>query len=829
MIKKNISINICFPVILLGLIFGIFAIALDIAATHYFSKSLNVPFFDSGDRIILRIILFFLSMSFVLLLQILFFTEDIFKSKTEKTEPDLAELFGSLGYCAATYHTMNNGNTFIFEDFNSAAERAEKIKKSDVLGRNVLEIFPGIEKFGLLSVMKRVYATGTPESHDLSFYEDKRISGWRQNYVFKVGEGKIIAVYQDLTEKIETLARLRKTEADIGTIMKNLPIFFILVDGKDIVKNAMGKALADITHSPTIAGMKLEELFGAKSKFMESVAMARNGVEFSATIKIGDKVFEVSFSSVPYPNETGRGIVALGFDVTPKTALEKEKELLVTAINYVDQSVMITDTDGKIEYVNPAWEKMTGFLAGELIGEHPRTIKSGKHNEAFYKEIWTTLGDGRTWKGHFFNKKKDGSIYEEDAVISPVKNRHGDIINYVAVKKDVTQQVILQNQLLQAQKMEVVGRLAGGIAHDFNNILTVIIGYSELAMTTIGADAPSYDSIREIRAAGKRAASLTKQLLSFARRQIINVEPVSVREVFGEIEEMLRRIIGEECVVEFRYAGDDDTILAERSQMEQVLMNLVINAKDAMSGGGKIMISVESHFQTYPYNNMGFSAKKGNYIKISVCDHGTGMDEEVRSHLFEPFFSTKPKDKGTGLGLSTAYGIVKQHGGFISFDSVLGEGSTFNIFIPSASESSSQIAENSEKRVVREIRNISQGDKKTVLIAEDELFVQTLAAKILEKAGFNVLVANNGAEALNVLESGKEEVDFLLSDVIMPVMDGAKLAGHVMKNWPKIKILMMSGYADIDLPETADGEKTPCIPKPFSPEMLMTAIQEYFV
>ena len=346
---------------------------------------------------------------------------------------------------------------------------------------------------------------------------------------------------------------------------------------------------------------------------------------------------------------------------------------------------MITDPEGTILYVNPAFEAVSGYTRAEAVGQNPRILKSGNQDAAFYRRMWEALARGEVWTGRLVNRRKDGVLFEEDATIGPVRDASGQLTSYVAVKRDVTNETRLERQLLQAQKIEAVGRLAGGIAHDFNNLLGVIIGYAELVRRGLAGPSPG-SKVDQIRKATERAAALTRQLLAFSRKQVLQPKILDLNGVLGGAEPMLRRLIGEDIEMK--------TILEPRLgrvsrplQIEQIVMNLALNARDAMPEGGDLTLETRNATLDASYVTQHPIVPPGRYVLLSVSDTGTGMDAATQAHAFEPFFTTKATGKGTGLGLATVYGIVKQSEGYIWLYSEVGVGTTFKIYLPRVDES----------------------------------------------------------------------------------------------------------------------------------------------
>ena len=385
---------------------------------------------------------------------------------------------------------------------------------------------------------------------------------------------------------------------------------------------------------------------------------------------------------------------------------------------------------------------------------------------------------------------------------------------------DITERKKLEERLRQSQKMESVGRLAGGIAHDFNNLLTVITGYSELMLSQLEERSPLVKEVEEIKRAGERASSLTQQLLAFSRRQVLQPRVIDLNEVVARVEKMLRRLIGEDVELRTVPCGELWSVKADPGQIEQVLVNLVVNARDAMPGGGVLTIETGNVSLDEGYSLGHLPAQSGHYVMLAVSDTGVGMDERTKSQVFEPFFTTKESGKGTGLGLSTVYGIVKQSGGYIWVYSEPGKGSTFKVYIPRTEER----AEDPRKAVppVEDLRG-----EKTVLVVEDEGSILKLSAAVLGGYGYAVLAARGGEDALRIAGKHEGEISLLLTDVVMPGMGGRELYERILQRRPKIKVLYMSGYTDNAIVRRGVLDPgTPFLQKPFSPISLARKVKE---
>ncbi|MDD4870934.1 MAG: PAS domain S-box protein [Kiritimatiellae bacterium] len=498
---------------------------------------------------------------------------------------------------------------------------------------------------------------------------------------------------------------------------------------------------------------------------------------------------------------TGIEVVdAIVEDITDQKVSMEALSRLFAAVNAADESIIITDNTGSIQYVNPCFEKMTGYTSDEITGKHIRTLKSGKHDAKYYENLWATISAGKVWRGHFTNRKKDGTLFEEEAVISPVFDESGNITHFVAVKRDVTQEVMLEKQLLQSQKMEAVGRLAGGVAHDFTNMLTVIIQHANMAQQKLPAGSDIKLHLDEILEASDRVAGLTSQLLAFSNKTTISLRVMDLNKAVLGIEEMLRRTVGEDIHLTIHTTNEPIYVKIDPTQIEQVIVHMAVNSKDAMTNGGQLTVEA-SHIhltkaEAVQLQNGHTEENRlaGDFALLSVSDTGCGMSEDIRSRVFEPFFTTKGTATSTGLGLSTVYGIIKRHGGHVTVYSNVNRGTTFTIYFPIADAP----VKGTESITVNEV--IPRGSE-TILVAEDNPVIRKVLVGILMQLGYNILEAENGKQSIHLAEHHKKPIQLLMTDIIMPEMDGKTLAEKIKTLRPETKVLFASGYPELHLKE----------------------------
>jgi PAS domain S-box-containing protein len=482
-----------------------------------------------------------------------------------------------------------------------------------------------------------------------------------------------------------------------------------------------------------------------------------------------------------------RATVGVIRDITQSKISEEARIRLAAAVEQAAETVVITDAQGSIVYVNPAFELTTGYAREEVLGKSPRVLKSGHHDDKFYKRFWETITDGKIWTGHFINRKKDGTVFEEDASVSPIKNVSGKITNYVAVKRDITKEVSLQKQLFQAQKMEAIGTLAGGIAHDFNNLLQVTLGYSDLLLTEKSKADKDYADLQKINQSARSGADLVRRLLTLSRKVEPNPVPMNLNHQVLHTEKLLRRTIPRMIDIRLELADDLARINADPAQIEQIIMNLSVNARDAMGEEGTLTIRTENADLDAEYYRARAEAEPGDYVLLSVTDTGSGIEAETQQHIFEPFYTTKGIGKGTGLGLAMVYGIVKQHGGHITCSSKVGKGTTFKVYLPSLSTEIEEVAES--------LAEMPPLGTETALVVDDEEFVRELGRRVLAKSGYTVLVASGCEDALGIYRSKQDEISIIILDLMMPGMGGKDCLKEILKINPEAKVLIASGYS----------------------------------
>ena len=514
-------------------------------------------------------------------------------------------------------------------------------------------------------------------------------------------------------------------------------------------------------------------------------------------------------------------IICSVFDRSDFKRLEVERNMLSHALKQVNEGLSVFDLDGRILFVNEAFLDTFGYEKDEIIGDFIEDLFASAGDTDFKLHILPASLKGG-WNGEFKVKRKDGKEITIFLSTSSVKDDAGQPVVIVGVISDITLRKQLEEQLRHSQKMEAIGQLAGGIAHDFNNLLTVIEGYIDLLQNVMKHEGKTPTYVMQIKKATDRAVALTRQLLAFSRRQILQPKVLDINQSIRDLSIMLQRLIGENIEL----ITDLDTgiwpIKADPHQIEQVIMNLIVNARDAMPDGGKLIIKTRAMQLDSSYNRLHPDVKVGDYVLLSISDTGIGMSPEIRERIFEPFFTTKEKGKGTGLGLATVYGIIKQSNGHIYVYSEHGKGTTFKIYFPAVKKR--QITRNKKK-----VNKSSKGKGEKILVVEDEYLVRELILDTLKNLGYQVLEASNGDQALKIFHENKSEIDLVLTDLIMPGMNGKKLMETITKETPDLQFLIMSGYDDNAISKHGLMEiGFNYIQKPFSPKALAEKLQEVF-
>lgn len=497
----------------------------------------------------------------------------------------------------------------------------------------------------------------------------------------------------------------------------------------------------------------------------------------------------LSYASIWF---VGLGMVGFGFrklrhQVAKRAESEDARSRLATAVEHVAESIIITNAAGVITYVNPAFERITGYVRSEAVGKTPAILKSGKHDDSFYKNLWGTLQRGEVWSGHFTNRRKSGRLFEDETTISPIISRSGAVAGYVSVQRDVTKMMAMERQTRQSQKLQAMGTLAGGIAHDFNNVLTAILGYSELLMDDLPKTGEQRENLEEVRKAALRAREMVKQILTFSRQGEGVKKPIQPHSIIKETIKLMRAAIPSSIQIHTKIEENMGHVIVDPTQLSQVVINLCSNAEQAMRDMiGDLDITLEKVTLDAPLLSPSATLPPGDYARLIISDTGVGMDSATIERIFEPFFTTREVGQGSGMGLPIVHGIVTGSGGAIMVYSEPGKGSSFKIYLP--------IVEDVTNGTQEEAKPIPRGTER-ILLVDDEESLAKLGKRMLERLGYSVVTAVNGKDAMDKASRDPMAFDVVVTDQTMPIMTGEQLAAELNNIRPNLPVIIATGYS----------------------------------
>jgi two-component system, cell cycle sensor histidine kinase and response regulator CckA len=536
--------------------------------------------------------------------------------------------------------------------------------------------------------------------------------------------------------------------------------------------------------------------------------------------------------SIRYAMERGQALEALrrAHDELEKRVQERTEELVkaneaLRESQYLLQGIMdnsnavifTKDVEGRFLMVNRRFEQLFHVSRSSFVGKTDYDLFPKEYADAFRASDQQVISGRKVIEAEELVPHDDG-LHTYLAVKAPLLDQRDTPYATCGIATDITEWKRLQEQLRHSQKMEAVGRLAGGVAHDFNNLLAIIIGYGELLRSAVSNHPSLLEKVEQITKAAGQAAAVTRKLLTFSRRDMPQLRPVNLNEMIFELGSMLRSVVSEDIELKIQTGSGVGFIRSEPSQIEQVILNLVINACDAMPQGGKLTLLTESEFVDEDHAHIR-NVQSGQYVHVSVTDTGCGMDMETQARIFEPFFTTKEEGKGTGLGLATVYGTIQQARGFVSVQSQLGQGTTFHVYLP-------QI-ESLETEESQPLAAVSASGSETILLVEDQDQLRSLISEVLRRSGYVVLQARHGMEALDLSRNHTEKINLMITDLIMPKMGGRDLANALAPKFPDMKVLYMSGYPDDALSQQEiSSSSLAFIQKPFTPDTLVQKVRE---
>ena len=646
---------------------------------------------------------------------------------------------------------------------------------------------------------------------------------------------ELVGAWTDITERKNADGIVHRQQLEMRALFDLIPAMIWFKDtNNDILQ--LNKRAAEVIGKSVeeIEGKSYREIFpnAADGFHADDLELIRSGVAKLGIVETlgnqdGSEMW-VRTNKAPYKDGEGNviGIVVVAEDITEQKRAEEALRLLSSAVEQSKESIIITDAQldppgPRILFVNPEFTQMTGYAPGDVIGKTPRILQGPRTDRNTMRLLRETLSRGQAFEGEAVNYRKDGTEFRMEWQIAPLRNGGGAITHFVAIQRDITQRRELETRLFQSQKMETVGELAGGIAHEFNNIMTSIMGQSELLLGDLPLGSSLAGSATEIRESAERAANLTRQLLAYGRKQILLPEVLDLNVVLASMGTVLRHLAGRAVNLKVLPATGLKSVNADAGQIEQVIMNVVVNATDAMPNGGSLTLATANATLEQTYVSRYPEFRPGEYVVLTITDTGVGMSEKTKARIFEPFFSTREIGHGTGLGLATCYGILKQSGGHITVDSEPGQGATFRIYLPQVLHS--------RKAPLKSLYGpqMPRGSE-AILLVEDDPALREMAAALLGRLGYTVLTAANGMEALNLahLKEG-QHIDLLVTDAGSPRMTGKELSGHVQLLYPRAVALFISIYLERSIARHGVlNEGVAVLRKPFTPSALAMKVRE---
>jgi PAS domain S-box-containing protein len=742
--------------------------------------------------------------------------------RRRQTESDLKAMLGAIPDMILRVDRRGR-----FMEFKPARFFAPCVPADRFLGKSAAEVLPAELAHRALENVNRALDDQGLVVSEYALPVEGRVRDYEARFA-PAGREEVVVIIRDITEA-------KRLERDIASARKDWEDIFQAV-GQPTMILAPDQTILAVNRSMIEAsGKGAEELIGRFCYHVSHGPQVQGPPPGCPCARLLDErtpcttEMEVEtlggrylITCTPVCDANGKlaKIIHIATDITYLHQLQVSQARLAAAMEQTLEGIAVTDPDGVIRYANPSFAGFAGKPVETLCGRGVLDVLSLTGSAApVAAELRATLEGRKSWDGRLTARVADGRDLHLGGTLSPVHGGTGALTGFVLILNDVSRSVSLEQQVRQAQKMESIGRLAGGVAHDFNNMLGVISGYAELALLKLNSADPLVEDLEEIRTAARRSADLTRQLLAFARRQTIMPKVMDLNELIGGSEKMLRRLVGEDIALEFAPGPDLRRVKMDPSQVDQVLANLAVNSRDAITGVGRMAVATGNVVLDEEFCRRHRGAAPGEYVRLSFSDTGCGMDRETLAQVFEPFFTTKGEGRGTGLGLSTVYGIVKQNQGFINLNSEPGMGTHIDIYLPRA-EGKAAVAAPAASAA-------SPKGSETVLVVEDEEMILKLCKTVLAAQGYRVLVAASPEEAILMAERHPEPIHLIITDVVMPAMNGRDLIERVKRHRPGIRSIYMSGYtADVIAHRGVLAEGLRFIQKPFAPGALARRVRE---
>lgn len=778
------------------------------------------------------------------------------KSTEQALKESEARFAAFMRYLPGAAFLKKSSGEFVY--VNETWERASRMKRKDIYGKSDDDVWPADIAAEYKANDKAVRTAGSPLQFIQTVPHDDGLHHWfTVKFPIFDDSGDIVMIGGigiDITEQERIAKELQETERRFKLLVDTMNEGTAITDSQGVIRYVNKKTCGMLEYSENdLIGRSAFDLLDQKNReivkeeLLKRSRGERGNYEVSWTKKNGS-LCPTLMSATPLFSQEGAfdGSFAVLTDITELKRAEEALRLGVEILHSMEEGVSLVRADDLvIVYANPKFEEMLGYDRNELLGKHVSVLNAtrGKGQREIAEEIRESLIEQRTWKGEVLNVRKDGTTFWSLANISEFE--HGEYgTAYLTVQRDITDRKkaseelnkyrdhleevvaertrelsVLNEQLRQSQKLEAVGLLAGGIAHDFRNILTTIKGSTHIIQKKLDENSPLMKYTEQIILSVGKASNLTQSLLAFSRKQTVVLKPLDFNDIIRGAAKLLSQLIGEHIELNMMLTDKNSTVLADRSHIEQIMLNLATNARDAMPKGGTLTIQTEIIKMDEAFRNKHGYGGSGQYVLLTVSDTGTGMDEETKRKIYEPFFTTKELDKGSGLGLAVTYGIVKQHGGYIDAETFPLKGTTFKIYIP--------VVETTALRPKSADVSSAAGRGETILLAEDDADAREIMAEVLRLSGYTVIEAKDGEDAVRLFRDKKGVVDLVFLDVRMPKKDGSEAYEEIMKASPETAVLFMSGYTkDIIDSQRIIEQGLHFISKAASPEEMLKKIRE---
>ncbi len=709
-------------------------------------------------------------------------------------------------------------------DVNDNGPAETGYSREEYLALRVRDLDPTFDEEGWAHVVNSIRAAGSLSAES----QHRRRDGSTfpveiSARMVRLDRDYIVACVRDISARRAAEVALRSSEARYHALFEHAPDGIFISDAANNCvdvntsicrmlgytrEEIVGAQLSNFVIQSDAANIApaVDDLKSGRPYQQQWQCLRRDGTAFSA---------EVICAILPDGN-----LLGMVRDITERKLSEARLLLQSSALNAAANAIVITDARGVIQWVNEAFTKLTGFTREEAIGKTPGILKSGMHSREFYSEMWTTILDGRPWHGQMQNKRRDGTLFDEEMTITPLKDDGGRILHFIAIKQDITERKKLEHQFLRAQRMESIGTLAGGIAHDLNNVLSPIMMSLEVLRMRF-PDPESQETLDILSTSADRGAAMVRQVLSFARGMGGQRMELQVKHLVRDVVKITEETFLKHIRVSSRIPADLWTVMGDATQLHQVLMNLSVNARDAMPNGGTLTFTAENVTIDAQYASMNIEAKPGPFVLVQVEDTGSGMPAAVLEKIFDPFFTTKEIGKGTGLGLSTSLAIIRSHGGFVRVYSEVGRGTKFHIYLPARIEPSG--TGDTEAVAAAPPR----GNGELILVVDDETSVRQITQRTLQSFGYKAITAEDGAAAISAYARNIEEVAAVITDMMMPIMDGPNTIAVLQRMNPAVRIIAASGLSSSGQAAQVAGMGVKhFLSKPYSAETLLRTLHQ---